>query len=173
MQEQKMPRKLLAQYDQDIEWRLSYAKLGDVGLDLPIRVAGSVVQPIEFSHLIKPNGDVDDTTPWLEVPPGGYAEIETGVRVKVPDDAWALITGRSSTAWRQRLVVVQGVIDSGYTGYLRTLVYNPSNIIKRVHEGDRLAQLIVLKKYELDCIEAVDELPETQRGDSGFGSTGA
>jgi len=163
---------LLAKYDDDITWRLQFAKLGDVGLDLPIRIAGSKVQPEEFSHLVRPDGDGMDNTPWLEVPPGGYAEIETGVRVKVPEDAWAIITGRSSTAWKRRLIVIHGIIDTGYTGYLRTLVYNPNHVCKRVHEGDRLAQLIVMHKYNVGSIVEADELPETERGESGFGSSG-
>jgi dUTP pyrophosphatase len=108
----------------------------------------------------------------LDVPPYGYAEIESGIRVKVPEDAWALITGRSSTAWKRRLMVQQGVIDTGYTGYLRTLVYNPNHISKRVHEGDRLAQLIIIPRYKINSILECDALPETERGDSGFGSSG-
>jgi len=174
--------KLLAQYDKDCDWVLAYAKSGDVGLDLPIRIRGSIVamgigdnQNLESQHLehfVKPDGDVTDPTPWLEVPPGGYAEIETGVRVKCPDDAWAIITGRSSTAWKRRLIVIQGIIDSGYIGYLRNLVFNPNPVPKRVHEGDRLAQLIVLPKYPISNIIGVDELPSTERGESGFGSSG-
>jgi dUTP pyrophosphatase len=163
---------ILVRYDNDIDKHLQFAMAGDVGLDLPIRIAGSKVQPVEFSHLIKPDGDDQDEVPWLEVPPGGFAEIESGIRVKVPEDAWALITGRSSTAWKRRLMVQQGVIDSGYIGYLKTLVYNPNRICKRVHEGDRLAQLIVIPKYKIDDIITVDELPETARSDNGFGSTG-
>ena len=167
-----VPGILLVQYDFDVDSRLHFAKSGDVGLDLPIRIAGSTVQPVEFSHLIKPDGDSQDKVPWLEVPPGGFAEIESGIRVKVPEDAWAMITGRSSTAWKRRLMVQQGVIDTGYTGYLRTLVYNPNHISKRVHEGDRLAQLIVVPRYNVINILEVDELPETERGQSGFGSSG-
>jgi len=164
---------ILAKYDEDIKWRLNFAKLGDVGLDLPIRIAGSKVQPTEFSHMVCPNGSESDPAPWLEVPPGGYAEIETGVRIKVPEDAWALITGRSSTAWKLRLMVVSGIIDTGYTGYLRTLVYNPNHISKRIHEGDRLAQIIIIPKYNVEGIIVVDDdLPQTERGDSGFGSSG-
>ena len=163
--------KLLARYDEDCSWRLTYAKAGDVGLDLPIRIKGSIVQP-DLQHYVRPEGDGPDTTPWLEIPAGGYAEVETGVRVKLPDDAWAIITGRSSTAWKRRLIVIQGIIDSGYTGYLRNLVFNPNPVPKRIHEGDRLAQLIIIPKYPISEIVKVDELPDTVRGQSGFGSSG-
>jgi len=165
-------RDLLVKYDLDILWRLDYAMPGDVGLDLPIKIAGSKVMPENFSHYIKENGDADDQIPWLEVPPGGYAELEVGVRVKVPDNTWALITGRSSTAWKRRLLVIQGIIDEQYIGPLRTLVYNPNHISIRVHEGDRLSQLIIIPKYHPERIVTVEELPQTARGESGFGSSG-
>lgn len=164
---------LKAKYDPGIDWRLNYAKPGDVGLDLVIKIAGSLVLPDGYAHYVKPEGDATDPKPWLEVPPMGYAEIETGVKVKIPEDAWAIITGRSSTSWKRRLIVIQGIIDTGYTGYLRTLVYNPNHVPVRVHEGDRLAQLIMVHKYHVDKIETVDELPVTVRGESGFGSSGS
>jgi len=163
---------LMALYDEDVDWRLHYAKPGDVGLDLPVKIDGSKVLPEDFSHFIKPNGDESDSTPWLEVPPGGFAELEVGIKVKLPDNAWGMVTGRSSTAWKKRLITIQGIIDSQYTGYLRTLIYNPNNVSKRIYEGDRLSQLIIVPKYDLKSIEQVDELPDTERAESGFGSTG-
>lgn len=163
--------KLLVKYDSDCSFRLKYAKSGDVGLDLPIKILGSILKP-NLPHLVRPEGDENDKQPWLEIPATGYAEIETGIRVKLPDDAWATITARSSTAWKRKLMVYQAVIDSGYVGYLRMLVYNPNNTPIRVHGGDRLAQLIVLPKYNLESIEEVEELPNTERGSSGFGSSG-
>jgi deoxyuridine 5'-triphosphate nucleotidohydrolase len=166
------PRDLLVKYDPDVLWRLDYAMPGDIGLDLPIKIIGSKVKPEDFSHYIMENGDATDPKPWLEVPPCGYAELEVGVRVKLPDNTWAFITGRSSTAWKRRLLVIQGVIDEQYVGPLRTLVYNPNHVAVRVHEGDRLSQLIIIPKCHPDKIVTVDELPKTTRGELGFGSSG-
>ena len=164
---------LLVKYDEGIKWQLHYAKPGDVGLDLPIKIEGSKIRQEKCEHYIHPKGTQDDPRPFLEIPPRTYAELEIGVRVKLPDDSWAFITGRSSTAWKHQLTVSQGIIDTGYTGYLCTLIYNPNETYRRIYEGDRLSQLILMPKYNVENIIRVDgELPTTSRKDSGFGSTG-
>lgn len=152
------------------EQSLGFAKPGDVGLDLPITIDGSRVLP-DLEHFIRPHGDEQDEIPWLEIPSGGFAEIEIGIKVKLPNDAWAIITGRSSTAWKKRIIVINGIIDTDYVGPLRNLIYNPNPVPIRVHEGDKLAQLILIKKYHINNIVKVDELPKTIRGETGFGSS--
>lgn len=104
---------------------------------------------------------------------GDTVKLETGVAVRIPDGWVGLITSRSSTFTKKWLVVVPAVIDSGYVGPLFVMVHMP--VVNKgrncwIHRGDRLAQLVVVP-----CItetEVVEDLGETSRGVSGFGSTG-
>lgn len=133
------------------------AKYGDAGLDLC------------FSS--------PDLSPIL-VHRGDSVAVPAGVSVKIPDNYFGLITARSSTFSKFGLMVVQGIIDSGYTGPLFTNVYFPGvknrdvNFVT-VRPYQRLAQLIIIPASvtRMD-IEKVDQLPITERGEDGFGSTG-
>ncbi len=158
-------------------WDLRHAKPGDVGFDLPVIVApkNDIYKPKVQPHrdyFIAPKGSPDDPRPYLDIPPMGSAEISTGLRIKVPDDAWGNIKSRSSTGWKRRLDVFEGVIDSGYTGPLFVLVFNPQQVPVRVYEGDRLAQLILMPKYKTEHVVRCTDLPATERGATGFGSSG-
>ena len=64
-----------------------------------------------------------------------------------------------------------GVIDSGYTGELMTRVYNPTDNNVVVSDGDRIAQGILIPKHTDVEIQLVEELPQTERGATGFGSS--
>ena len=110
---------------------------------------------------------VDD----IIIGPGRFIDIETGWAIKIADGYWGSVKARSSTFFRRGLLVHEGTIDSGYTGKLSVLVYNPSNEVKALITGDRIAQLIILPLV-IHSIEVVDILPHTMRGSEGFGSTG-
>lgn len=185
---------LYLKQDPDQSFILRYAKPLDVGMDLPVKI---LVDEVKFTeageekdklrdvhlqpslrHYIFPNGVDGDNRPFFEVPAHGWAEIPSGLSVKLPNDAWGMFTGRSSTGWNKRLQTNLGVIDPGYIGRLGTLVFNPNNIPIRVYEydpekktGDRLAQMILIPKYDLKKIVLVDKLPDTERGNTGFGSS--
>lgn len=147
------------------------AKPGDVGRDLPVRIKG--MQNIEPSVRISPYRDyyLNFDEGWVDIPADGYAELPSGIYVKVPDDAWGLIKTRSSTGWRRKLYVFEGTIDL-YIGMLCCLVYNPHQEPVRITDGEKLAQFVLIPKYKLERQVYCDELPETARGDTGFGSTG-
>lgn len=169
---------LHVKYDRSLtdRFELKYAKPGDVGMDLPV--------VMDDRLKIKPERDyyINKDERWFEIPSNGLAEIPCGMAIKTPDDSWANIKPRSSTAWKKRLVVFEAVIDSGYTGPLYILVHNPTHEPVRVHEFDRLAQLILIPKYHVHrfennelsgvSIEPASELPSTERSDTGFGSSG-
>ena len=108
------------------------------------------------------------------VAPGQMVEIPLGVRVKAPHGTWVLLTGRSSTFRNRRLLVAQGVIDEGYVGPLFAVVHNLGDETQVVKEGERIAQLIVLPNItpQVSLVE-VEQMPDTHRGDAGFGSSGA
>jgi len=97
--------------------------------------------------------------------------VHTGVHVHIPAGWYGQILTRSGYA-KRGLFVVGGVIDSGYTGEIRVLVYNASTVGLDIHPGDRVAQLVLLPVPRVRWQE-VDALPDTRRAANGFGSTGA
>lgn len=107
------------------------------------------------------------------IEPGATVEVPLGVAVKSPPGTWTLLTGRSSTFRNRRLLVGQGVIDEGYTGPLFAVVHNFGDQPQTVKEGERIAQLIVFPNLtpQVELLE-VAEMPNTQRGGAGFGSSG-
>lgn len=108
---------------------------------------------------------------WL-IAPGELVDIDLGISIKSPSGYWSLLTGRSS-AFRRGLLVGLGVIDPGYTGRLYAVARNITPDHIQVLDGERIAQLILLHNAtHLAQLEAVQVLPETARGASGFGSSG-
>lgn len=105
------------------------------------------------------------------VPPLSSFDVPTDISVKLPDGFFGRIIGRSSTMRRHGLVVLEGVIDNGFTGSLFVCVFNPKSEPVVITAGQRLAQFILHPIVETRYQE-VQELPKTERGDSGFGSSG-
>ena len=100
--------------------------------------------------------------------------IPTGIAIALPSaDYVALVFARSGLGIRQGLCMANGVgvIDSDYRGELRVALFNESDTDYTIHDGDRIAQLMVLPVVQ-PALEFVDELDETERGAGGFGSTG-
>jgi dUTP pyrophosphatase len=105
--------------------------------------------------------------------PGEYVDIDLNVKIKTPPGYWVLLTGRSSSMRNRRLLVAQGVIDPGYTGPLYAGVTNMGSEPVHIWSGERIAQLIAFRnETESLRLVQVDRLPETERGDRGFGSSG-
>ena len=106
--------------------------------------------------------------------PGETVKINTGVAVALPENTWGGIYARSGLATKQGLAPANkvGVIDSDYRGPLIVALYNQSGYTQMLHQGDRVAQLVIheFKPYDF---EEVDELDDTDRGEGGFGSTGS
>ena len=105
--------------------------------------------------------------------PGGRASVGTGLAVAIPEGFAGFVQPRSGLAARHGIAVVNspGLIDSGYRGELRVVLLNTDRERTFVAEpGERIAQLVVLPVPELELVE-VDELPGTERGVRGFGSS--
>lgn len=109
------------------------------------------------------------------VPPGAFlplTDLPCGVRIKLPEGTWGLLMFRSGTyAKYPSLYLCQAPLDAGYTGPIDPRVRNLGNDPVLIPCGERLAQLVILSAV-VPRIVLVDELPETERGASGFGSTG-
>ena len=96
--------------------------------------------------------------------------IGTGISVAIPGGHVGLIWPRSGLAARYGLDVLAGVIDADYRGEIRVVLANHGQIDVDIEAGERIAQLLIQPITMLEPIEA--ELDDTDRGQSGFGSTG-
>ena len=126
----------------------AYARDGDAGLDL------------RAAH---------DTT----LAPAGRALVGTGLAVAIPGGYAGLVLPRSGLALSQGVTVLNapGLVDAGYRGELKVLLVNHGDTPVTVRRGDRIAQLVIQPVERAKLIE-VRELPRSERGAGGFGSTG-
>lgn len=126
-----------------------HAKPGDAGVDLCAREPGTI---------------------W----PGERKLVPTGIAVALPVGYVGLITPRSGLAIKHGISVVNspGILDSGYRGEIQVIMLNGGEEAFEFERGDRIAQLVVVPFVE-QRYEAVDELPASDRGEGGFGSTGS
>ena len=105
---------------------------------------------------------------------GGRALISTGVAIAVPEGFAGFVQPRSGLALKHGITCLNtpGLIDSGYRGELKVLLVNtdPSEAFE-VNKGERIAQLVIKRVEECD-FQVVEELPDSERGETGFGSSG-
>jgi dUTP pyrophosphatase len=127
-----------------------YARAGDAALDLSA------------------NADV-------EIGPGERALVPTGLAVAIPEGFAGLVLPRSGLASRHGLTLSNspGLIDAGYRGEIACAMVNldPRSPV-RVRRGDRIAQLLLVAVPDASP-EWAEDLPASERGEGGFGSTGA
>jgi dUTP pyrophosphatase len=127
----------------------AYAKAGDAGLDLT-------------------------STVDIEVGPGERVMIPTGLATAIPEGFAGLVLPRSGLASRHGLTLANspGLIDSGYRGEITCAVVNLDREKPvAIRQGDRIAQLLIVPVPPVEP-QWVEELPESERGEGGFGSTG-
>ena len=126
----------------------SRAYAGDAGLDL------SAAEPAELA-------------------PGSRATIGTGLAIALPERHAGLVLPRSGLASKHGIGVLNapGLIDSGYRGEVRVILHNHGSETFRVEPGMRIAQLVLVAVEDVVLVE-VEELPPTERGEGGHGSSG-
>lgn len=109
----------------------------------------------------------------FDIHPGEKAKIPTGVKVAIPYRHVGLVFGRSGLATDKGLRPSNcvGVIDSGYRGEIFVPLHNDSKEVQHVARYERIAQLVIVP-IALPGFLVVDKLPESSRGEGGFGSTG-
>lgn len=125
-----------------------YAKPGDAGADLR-------------------------STEDLVLAAGERSIVKTGVRIAMPAGFVGLIHPRSGLAVKSGITVLNapGTIDAGYRGEIMVPLLNTSNEDFQISRGDRIAQL-VFQQVEIARFISVAELPDSARGETGFGSSG-
>lgn len=127
-----------------------YARAGDAGADLVARE--DAVLPAQ----------------------GGRAMVPTGVAVAIPDGHAGLVLPRSGLALRHGITVLNapGLVDAGYRGELNVVLVNTDpDEDYTVRRGDRIAQLVIIAVEQV-AVQVVDHLPESERGQGGFGHSG-
>ena len=143
-----MPKILIQRIDPELPLP-SYALPGDAGADLYSRVD-------------------------VELVPGERKLVPTGVALAIPDGFVGLVHPRSGLAARLGLSMVNapGTVDSGYRGeiFVNLINLDPSEVI-HLQRGDRIAQIVFQRFEQANFVEAA-ELPESERGSGGHGSTG-
>jgi dUTP diphosphatase len=105
--------------------------------------------------------------------PGERAMVGTGLAVAIPEGHAGFVQPRSGLASRHGITIVNtpGLVDSGYRGELRIILLNTDAREEFVVEpGMRIAQLVVVPVVSAEPVE-VEELPESERGVRGFGSS--
>lgn len=110
----------------------------------------------------------------VRLEPGRRALVGTGVRIALPDGYAAFVVPRSGLAAKHGITIVNapGTVDAGYRGEIKVALLNTD--IDNAYDiaiGDRIAQLILMPVPRARFLP-VDDLPDSPRGDAGFGSTG-
>lgn len=126
-----------------------HAKKGDAGMDLTSRET-------------------------VEIAPQGTVMVGTGVAMEIPEGFVGLVFPRSGLASKRGVSLTNcvGVIDSGYRGEIKAPLYNAGHETQVVQRGERVCQIAIVPFVTCECVEA-DELSQTERAATGFGSSGA
>ena len=107
------------------------------------------------------------------IKPNSSELIPTGLQVAIPKELEIQIRPRSGLAAKENIGVLNspGTIDSDYRGELKIILFNHGNKDFIINNGDRIAQMVLVPILKME-FEEVDNLPDTVRGQGGFGSTG-
>jgi dUTP pyrophosphatase len=127
-----------------------YATTGAAGMDLYAAVESNVV-----------------------IAPSEWQLVPTGIAVALPSGFEAQIRPRSGLAFKHGITVLNapGTIDNDYRGEIKVMLMNFSKQPFTIERGMRIAQIVISAITQMDLL-VVDELPESVRGEGGFGSTG-
>lgn len=114
------------------------------------------------------------TTEPIDIAPHSTVKVGTGLSMQLPDETVGLIFARSGLASKKGLRPANcvGVCDADYRGEYIVALHNDTDEMQSIEPGDRIAQLIIVPFYPI-VFNEMEELEETERGDGGFGSTGA
>lgn len=109
----------------------------------------------------------------ISLGPLSRAIVPTGLFIALPSGFEAQVRPRSGLAAKLGITVLNspGTIDADYRGEIKVILVNLSDATVHIHDGDRIAQLVIAR-YEQASWHEVDMLEETQRGSGGLGSTG-
>lgn len=145
--------------------------LKDFSMTVKIQITGKYIP--KYATDGDAGADIMSAEDWVVLGPGERRLVKTGISIALPEGYVALIHPRSGLALKKGITVLNtpGTIDSGYRGEIGVILFNTSEDVFTIAEGDRIAQMVI-QKFETAEFEPVDALTETDRGAGGFGSTG-
>lgn len=148
---QKFVQKIDLEYISGSDFELQYAYNSDSGFDL---------YASEEVHFL----------------PFGRALVPTGIKINIPEGYEIQVRSKSGLAINKGLMVLNspGTVDQGYTGEIKVIIFNTSNLAQTIEKGSKIAQAVLSScisgKY-VNLIK-VDEIKPKDRNENGFGSTG-
>lgn len=158
----------------------NYETPASAGMDVRANF-DNIVEKFLFNTTIKEhenvridvNGETHHLIESITINPGGRALIPTGLRVAIPEGYEIQVRPRSGLAIKNGITLLNtpGTIDADYRGDIGVIVINHGTEPFTIMAGDRIGQ-IVLNKVERIEWKEVNNLPDTIRGEGGFGSTG-
>jgi len=109
----------------------------------------------------------------LTIAPHTRALVHTGLSLRIPENFFLDIRPRSGLALKHGITLLNtpATIDADYRGEIMVLLINTSDEPFEIHAGDRIAQALLMRRYEITW-KPVDSLDDTGRGLNGFGSSG-
>lgn len=109
----------------------------------------------------------------MTLAPGDRALVQTGIAIAIPRGYGGFVQPRSGLAAKHGITLTNspGLIDSNYRGEINIILQNTGQEDFDIKVGDRIAQLVIMPVEHAE-FEAVEELPESDRGEGGFGSSG-
>lgn len=141
-----------------------------------------IVAPSDLDYRSPRDGDAGIdliANETIELPAWEWVVINTGLKLAIPEGYVGFVRGRSGNAFHERLFVFEGTIDNSYRGEIKVLAsWQPSHatvghrLSRVVRKGQRIAQLVIVP-YCVSSLVRVETLDMTERGENGFGSTGA
>lgn len=126
----------------------------------------------KYEHLTDSGADLVSVEKLL-ITPGQRATVATGIAIAIPSGYELQVRPRSGMALKQGVTVLNtpGTVDAGYRGEIKVILINHGTYTIHIEKGDRIAQAVIAPVYRALFTE-VEELPDSDRGAGGFGSTG-
>ena len=177
--------------EEDFESDQYYSLLSEFGLDInklsndmdsytptmPLRYSSSNEDSVDPEYAYPTDSGFDlYSTEELSVDSFGRVLVPTGLHFDIPDGYEIQVRSKSGLALKQGLMVLNspGTVDQGYTGEIKVIIFNTSNVKIKIEKGQKIAQAVVSPVVSGKWINLVkvDNIEDKDRSDKGFGSTG-
>lgn len=142
-------------------------------LTIPLKLIDSSIEPPQAQNRGDAGYDLRSSEDY-KIEPGQRMLVSTGIALAIPEGFAGFVQPRSGLAIKNGIAVLNtpGLIDSGYRNEIKVILINHDPMETFiVNKGDRIAQLVI-QRYETINWQITDDLEDSQRGTSGFGSTG-
>jgi len=157
----------LLKNNNDSNKQLSKKNYSDAGLDLCCDLSKEIKLYSKTGLTVIEDPDLEE----IILPSFSRIVLNTSINIRIPPNHVGLIWDRSGLAANYGITILAGCIDHEYTGDVKVVMFNSSFDDYIVHNHDRIAQLLTIP-CNLGYYLQVDSLIETDRGNSGFGSSG-